>query len=59
MSWNFFFLHDYVTAYDCVTAYDVIGHDDISYPVVQTDNSGLGLYGIKNCFVLGSKTILA
>ena len=32
--------------------YDVIGHDEISQPVVWTDSSGLGLYGIKKRLVI-------
>ena len=44
--WNFFIFNDYVIARD------VIGHDDIGHLVVRTDNSGIGLYGIKNRLVI-------
>ena len=41
-------MHKFVNFKDYVIAHDVIGHDDIGHPAVQTDNSVLGLYGLKN-----------
>ena len=37
---------------DNVIGYDVIGHDVIGIPVVQTDNTGVGQYGIENRLVI-------
>ena len=37
---------------DYVIGYDVIGHDVIGIPVVQTDNTGVGQYGIENRLVI-------
>lgn len=37
---------------DYVIGYDVIGYDVIGIPVVQTDNTGVGQYGIENRLVI-------
>ena len=35
-----------------VIGFDVIGHDVIGIPVVQTDKTGVGQYGIENGLVI-------
>ena len=37
---------------DYVIGYEVIGHDVIGIPVVHTDNTGVGQYGIENRLII-------
>jgi len=37
---------------DYVIGYDVIGHDVIGIPVVHTDNTRVGQYGIENRLII-------